>query len=108
MYTPNDGANWMLAKLNVQVTDLGYGQIVEHLAKVQKITASCALNNSKHANEGNMHEFKTRTSLLIFKSNLMPTYSAHHKTLGQKSYEINKLKCNGSVYWFDSLNEYHE
>ena len=34
MYTPDDGDYWMLAKLNVQVTDLGYGQIVEHLAKV--------------------------------------------------------------------------
>ncbi|XP_068761819.1 polyunsaturated fatty acid 5-lipoxygenase-like [Montipora capricornis] len=34
VYTPDDGGLWMLAKLNVQVTDLGYGQIVEHLAKV--------------------------------------------------------------------------
>ena len=34
VYTPDDGGNWMLAKLNVQVTDFGYGQIVEHLAKV--------------------------------------------------------------------------
>ena len=34
MYTPEDGGNWMLAKLNVQITDLGYAQIVEHLAKV--------------------------------------------------------------------------
>ena len=32
VYTPDDGGNWMLAKLNVQVTDLGYGQIVEHLS----------------------------------------------------------------------------
>ena len=34
MYTPNDGDNWLIAKLNVQVTDLGYSQIVEHLSKV--------------------------------------------------------------------------
>ena len=34
VYTPDDGDNWMMAKLNVQVTDLGYAQIVEHLAKV--------------------------------------------------------------------------
>ncbi|XP_020627617.1 allene oxide synthase-lipoxygenase protein-like [Orbicella faveolata] len=34
VYTPEDDDNWMLAKLNVQVTDLGYAQIVEHLAKV--------------------------------------------------------------------------
>jgi len=34
VYTPKDGDNWMMAKLNVQVTDLGYSQIVEHLAKV--------------------------------------------------------------------------
>ena len=34
VYTPEDGGNWMLAKLNVQITDLGYAQIVEHLAKV--------------------------------------------------------------------------
>ncbi|CAH3036867.1 unnamed protein product, partial [Porites lobata] len=33
VYTPEDGGNWMLAKLNVQITDLGYAQIVEHLAK---------------------------------------------------------------------------
>ena len=34
MYTPNDGDNWMLAKLNVQVTDVGYAQFVEHLGRV--------------------------------------------------------------------------
>ncbi|XP_068716666.1 polyunsaturated fatty acid 5-lipoxygenase-like isoform X2 [Montipora capricornis] len=34
VFTPSDGDNWMLAKLNVQVTDLGYSQVVEHLAKV--------------------------------------------------------------------------
>nr|XP_058945590.1 polyunsaturated fatty acid 5-lipoxygenase-like [Pocillopora verrucosa] len=34
VYTPDDDDNWMLAKLNVQVTDLGYAQIVEHLGKV--------------------------------------------------------------------------
>jgi len=34
VYTPEDGDNWIIAKLNVQVTDLGYAQIVEHLAKV--------------------------------------------------------------------------
>ena len=35
VYTPKSGDNWMLAKLNVQITDLGYSQIVEHLAKVR-------------------------------------------------------------------------
>ena len=35
VYTPEDGDNWMLAKLNLQITDLGYVQIVEHLAKVK-------------------------------------------------------------------------
>lgn len=34
VYTPESGDNWMIAKLNVQITDLGYSQIVEHLAKV--------------------------------------------------------------------------
>ena len=34
VYTPNDGDNWLIAKLNVQLTDLGYSQIVEHLSKV--------------------------------------------------------------------------
>ena len=38
VYTPDDGGNWMLAKLNVQITDLGYAQIVEHLAKVMIFT----------------------------------------------------------------------
>ena len=38
VYTPEDGGNWMLAKLNVQITDLGYAQIVEHLAKVMIFT----------------------------------------------------------------------
>ncbi|KAL9957185.1 hypothetical protein ACROYT_G038792 [Oculina patagonica] len=33
VYTPEDGDNWMLAKLNVQITDIGYAQIAEHLAK---------------------------------------------------------------------------
>ena len=39
MYTPEDGDNWMLAKLNLQVTDLGYAQIIEHLAKVNITTS---------------------------------------------------------------------
>ncbi|KAM7430757.1 hypothetical protein ABFA07_018586 [Porites harrisoni] len=34
VYTPEDGGNWLLAKLNVQITDLGYAQIVEHLVKI--------------------------------------------------------------------------
>ena len=34
VYTPADGDNWMMAKLNVQVTDIGYAQLVEHLDKV--------------------------------------------------------------------------
>ncbi|KAJ7340314.1 hypothetical protein OS493_003047 [Desmophyllum pertusum] len=34
VYTPEDGDNWMIAKLNVQITDLGYAQIAEHLARV--------------------------------------------------------------------------
>ena len=34
VYTPDDGDYWRLAKLNVQVTDFAYAQIVEHLAKV--------------------------------------------------------------------------
>ena len=47
VYTPGDGDNWMLAKLNLQITDLGYAQIVEHLGKVNlttsfgKIIATC-------------------------------------------------------------------
>ena len=39
VYTPEDGDNWMLAKLNLQITDLGYSQIVEHLAKVNIVTS---------------------------------------------------------------------
>ena len=39
VYTPEDGDNWMLAKLNLQITDLGYAQIVEHLGKVNIITS---------------------------------------------------------------------
>ena len=39
MHTPEDGDNWMLAKLNLQITDLGYAQIVEHLGKVNTITS---------------------------------------------------------------------
>ena len=34
VYTPKDGDLWILAKLNVQVTDYGYHQVVEHLLKV--------------------------------------------------------------------------
>ena len=34
VFTPKDGDNWMIAKLNLQLTDLGYSQMVEHLAKV--------------------------------------------------------------------------
>ena len=39
MYSPEDGDNWMLAKLNLQITDLGYAQIVEHLGKVNIVTS---------------------------------------------------------------------
>ncbi|KAK3750756.1 hypothetical protein QZH41_009317 [Actinostola sp. cb2023] len=34
VFTPQDGDNWMLAKLNMQSTDLGCSQVVEHLDKV--------------------------------------------------------------------------
>jgi len=34
VYTPKDGDNWRIAKLNLQLTDLGYSQMVEHLAKI--------------------------------------------------------------------------
>ena len=34
VYTPGDGDNWLMAKLNVQITDIGYAQIAEHLARV--------------------------------------------------------------------------
>ena len=37
VYTPEDGDNLMFAKLNLQITDLGYSQIVEHLGKVNII-----------------------------------------------------------------------
>ena len=37
VYTPSDGDNWMLAKLNVQITDIGYAQIAEHLARVRAL-----------------------------------------------------------------------
>ena len=41
MYTPEDGGNWLLAKLNVQITDAGYAGIVEHLAKVMILILKC-------------------------------------------------------------------
>jgi len=34
VYTPEDEDNWLMAKLNVQITDIGYAQIAEHLARV--------------------------------------------------------------------------
>lgn len=34
VFTPKDGDLWTLAKLNLQVTDYGYNQLVEHLLKV--------------------------------------------------------------------------
>ena len=48
MYTPEDDDNWMLAKLNVQVTDLGYAQIVEHLAKVRHYYEFLKLSLASH------------------------------------------------------------
>jgi len=48
VYTPEDGDNWMLAKLNVQVTDLGYSQIVEHLAKVCHYYEFLKLSSTSH------------------------------------------------------------
>lgn len=42
MYTPQDGDNWRLAKLNVHQADLSCSQVVEHLSKVHfTIEAVC-------------------------------------------------------------------
>ena len=43
VFTPKDGDNWMIAKLNLQLTDLGYSQMVEHLAKVSTFVSSMHL-----------------------------------------------------------------
>ena len=50
MYTPADGDNWLLAKLNVQITDIGYAQITEHLARVKYHKTVHDENKTHHAN----------------------------------------------------------
>ncbi|XP_031574298.1 uncharacterized protein LOC116308077 [Actinia tenebrosa] len=44
VFTPNDGDLWMLAKLNVQLTDLLCSQIVEHLSKVHLVSEALCLS----------------------------------------------------------------
>ena len=50
MYTPADGDNWLLAKLNVQVTDIGFGQLTEHVARVKYHKTVHDENKTHHAN----------------------------------------------------------
>ncbi|XP_068680871.1 allene oxide synthase-lipoxygenase protein-like [Montipora foliosa] len=57
VYTPEDGDNWMLAKLNLQITDLGYAQIVEHLGKVHLLMEPfCVLLKGAMASEHPIHQ----------------------------------------------------
>ena len=48
VYTPEDGDEWMIAKLNVQTTDLGYSQIVEHLSKVHFVMEAVCVTMKRH------------------------------------------------------------
>lgn len=57
VYTPEDGDNWMLAKLNLQITDLGYSQIVEHLAKVHFLMEPfCVILKRAMSSEHPLHQ----------------------------------------------------
>nr|BAK20442.1 lipoxygenase [Actineria villosa] len=51
IYSPQDGDNWMLAKLNMQLTDLGNSQMVEHLTKVHFVTESLCLSHERQISE---------------------------------------------------------
>ena len=49
VYTPNDGhEDWMAAKLNVQTTDVIYGQMVEHLSKVHFLSETVCVALKRH------------------------------------------------------------
>lgn len=51
VYTPRDGDSWILAKLNVQVTDYGYNQIVEHLLKVHLLMEPFCVVLKRHMSD---------------------------------------------------------
>jgi hypothetical protein len=44
VFTPKDGDLWMLAKLNVQVTDVGCSQVIEHLVKTHYVSEALCLS----------------------------------------------------------------
>ena len=44
VFTPQDGDEWMHAKLNMQLTDFGSSQIVEHLCDVHFVAEAICLS----------------------------------------------------------------
>ena len=51
VHTPVDGDLWTLAKLNLEVTDYGYNQIVEHLLKAHLLMDPFCVVLPRHLSE---------------------------------------------------------
>lgn len=49
--TPQDGDDWILAKLNVQLTDYSTSQVVEHLSKVHFTIEAVCLSLERQISE---------------------------------------------------------
>ena len=58
----------MLAKLNLQITDLGYAQIVEHLGKVNIITSSGKIIATRNIGHPSWNEsaYEVKNNLCLF------------------------------------------
>ncbi|XP_032236516.2 polyunsaturated fatty acid 5-lipoxygenase [Nematostella vectensis] len=48
VFTPRDGGHWTLAKLNLQLSDFGYSQMVEHLSKLHFPVELYCLSLDRH------------------------------------------------------------
>ncbi|XP_048582836.1 polyunsaturated fatty acid 5-lipoxygenase [Nematostella vectensis] len=48
VFTPKDGGKWTLAKLNVQVTDGGYSQMVDHLSHAHLVAEAVCVSMERH------------------------------------------------------------
>lgn len=72
IYTPQDGDMWMLAKLNVQLTDLGCSQMVEHLTKVHFVVEPLCLSYERQiSNKHPFYEILRYHCLGIFTTNTL-------------------------------------
>ena len=111
VYTPKDGDSWTLAKLNLQVTDYGYNQLVEHLLKVHLLMEPFCVVLKRHlSHEHPLHQmlkFHCR-GILVANSlgapNLLLPFKFTHQILAFGDKGSNQLVVTGyeEASWDDT------